>query len=86
MDWWAVFFGSRYPRGVSVNTHRPNLWIGSSQLWSATFPACSCYLEYKDGPSVAEYESQQDFIIRKLKSQPEDAIKGNPKEVAMKCE
>jgi len=37
-----------------------------------------CYLEYVDGPPVTEYESQQDFIIRKLKSQPKDAIKGNP--------
>ena len=27
-----------------------------------------CHLEYKGGPPVAEYESQQDFIIRKLKS------------------
>ena len=36
-----------------------------------------CHLEYKDGPPVTEYESQQDFIIRKLKSQPKDAIKGN---------
>ncbi|MHC4569250.1 MAG: alpha-L-fucosidase, partial [Planctomycetota bacterium] len=37
-----------------------------------------CHLEYKDGPPVTEYESQQDFIIRKLKSLPKDAIKGNP--------
>jgi hypothetical protein len=37
-----------------------------------------CYLEYVDGPPVTEYESQQDFIIRKLKSQPKDAIKSNP--------
>ena len=37
-----------------------------------------CYLEYKDGPPVTEYESQQDFIIRKLKSLPKDAIKGDP--------
>jgi len=34
-----------------------------------------CHLEYKDGPPVTEYESQQDFIIRKLKSRP--VIKGN---------
>jgi len=27
-----------------------------------------CYLEYKDGPPVTEYESLHDFIIRKLKS------------------
>jgi len=37
-----------------------------------------CYLEYKDGPPVTEYESLEDFIIRQLKSQPKDAIKGNP--------
>ena len=37
-----------------------------------------CYLEYKDGPPVTEYESHYDFIIRKLKSLPKDAIKGNP--------
>jgi len=37
-----------------------------------------CHLEYKDGPPVTEYESQQDFIIRKLKSLPTKAIKGNP--------
>lgn len=36
-----------------------------------------CYLEYADGSPVTEYESQQDFIIRKLKSQPKDAIKCN---------
>ena len=27
-----------------------------------------CYVEYADGPQITEYESQQDFIIRKLKS------------------
>ena len=27
-----------------------------------------CYLEYTDGPPVTEYESLEDFIIRKLKS------------------
>jgi len=37
-----------------------------------------CHLEYKDGPPVTEYESQQDFIIRKLKSLSKDAIKGDP--------
>jgi hypothetical protein len=36
-----------------------------------------CYLEYKDGPLVTEYESQQDFIIQKLKSLPKDAKKWN---------
>jgi hypothetical protein len=41
-----------------------------------------CYLEYKDGPPVTEYESQQDFIIRKLKSPPKDAIKGDPQSAA----
>jgi hypothetical protein len=37
-----------------------------------------CHLEYKDGPPVTAYESQQDFIIHKLKSLPKDAIKANP--------
>jgi acetyl esterase/lipase len=37
-----------------------------------------CHLEYKDGPPVTAYESQQDFIIRKLKSLPTKAIKGGP--------
>jgi acetyl esterase len=41
-----------------------------------------CHLEYKDGPPVTEYESQQDFIIRKLKSLPTKAIKGDPPAVA----
>ena len=41
-----------------------------------------CHLEYKDGPPVTEYESQQDFIIRKLKSLPMDAFKGDPPAVA----
>ena len=36
-----------------------------------------CYLEYKGGPPVTEYESQQDFIIQKLKSLPKDAKKWN---------
>ncbi|MDH3651466.1 MAG: alpha/beta hydrolase fold domain-containing protein, partial [Saprospiraceae bacterium] len=36
-----------------------------------------CHLEYQDGPRVTAYESQQDFIIRKLKSLPaeEEAMK-----------
>jgi len=36
-----------------------------------------CHLEYKDGPPVTAYESQQDFIIQKLKSLPAKAIKGS---------
>ena len=36
-----------------------------------------CYLQYKDGPPVAEYKSHYDFIIQKLKSQPTDAVLGN---------
>jgi hypothetical protein len=27
-----------------------------------------CYVEYVEGPQITEYKSQQDFIIRKLKS------------------
>jgi hypothetical protein len=32
-----------------------------------------CYLEYKDGPPVPEYESRYDFIIQKLNSLPKGA-------------
>jgi len=41
-----------------------------------------CCLEYTDGPPVTEYESQQDFIIHKLKSLPKDAIKSDPQSAA----
>jgi len=34
-----------------------------------------CYLQYKDGPQIDEYESMQDFIISKLKSLPVEAMK-----------
>ena len=46
------------------------------------YQGMECHLEYKDGPPVKEYESHYDFIIRKLKSQPTDAIKDNPQAVA----
>lgn len=35
-----------------------------------------CHLEYTGGPPVSEYESLEDFIIRKLKSSPGDAVEG----------
>jgi acetyl esterase/lipase len=35
-----------------------------------------CYLEYTGGPPVPEYESLEDFVIRKLKSPPADAVEG----------
>lgn len=41
------------------------------------YEGVDCYLEYTDGPPVAEYESHYDFIIQKLKSQPADAVQGN---------
>jgi len=41
------------------------------------YPGMECHLEYKGGPPVTEYESQQDFIIQKLKSLPKDAKKWN---------
>lgn len=36
----------------------------------AVHPGMECHLEYRDGPPITAYESQQDFIIRKLKSLP----------------
>jgi len=33
-----------------------------------------CYLEYRDSPAIPEYESQNDFIIRKLKALPAGAV------------
>jgi len=41
------------------------------------YQGMECYLEYKDGPPVTEYESHYDFIIRKLKSLPTDATQGD---------
>jgi len=36
------------------------------------YQGVECYLEYKDGPPVPEYESHYDFLIQELKSQPDD--------------
>lgn len=46
--------------------HHPMLGIKLKEAMDKL--GMECYLEYKDGPPVTEYESQQDFIIRKLKS------------------
>jgi acetyl esterase/lipase len=46
--------------------HHPMLGIKLKEAMAKL--GMECYLEYKDGPPVTEYESQQDFIIRKLKS------------------
>ena len=35
------------------------------------YQGVECYLEYKGGPTVAEFESHCDFLVQKLKSQPE---------------
>jgi len=48
--------------------HHPTLGI---KLQEAMYKlGMESYLEYKDGPPVTEYESQYDFIIKKLKSLP----------------
>ena len=57
--------------------HHPMFGIKLKEAMEV-FLGMECHLEYKDGPPVTEYESQQDFIIRKLKSLPEDTTKGNP--------
>ena len=54
--------------------HHPILGIKLKEAMEV-YLGMECHLEYKDGPPVTEYESQQDFIIRKLKSQPKDANK-----------
>ena len=61
-------------RGTWV--HHPMLGIKLKE--AMYYLEMECYLEYKDGPPVTEYKSQYDFIIQKLKSQPENAINGNP--------
>ena len=49
--------------------HHPMLGIKLKEAME-DYLGMECYLEYKDGPPVTEYESQQDFIISKLKSLP----------------
>lgn len=65
--------------------NRPNTTVDEETLWGTWIHhpmlgiklkeemevlGMECFLEYKDGPPVSVYESQQDFIIRKLKSLP----------------
>ena len=47
--------------------HHPILGIKLKEAMDS-LPGMECYLESKDGPVVTEYESQWDFIIKKLKS------------------
>ena len=49
-------------RGVWV--HHPLLGIKLKEAMDEL--GMECYLEYKNGPPVTEYESQNEFIIRKL--------------------
>jgi acetyl esterase/lipase len=49
--------------------HHPLLGIKLHEAM-AVYQGMECYLEYRDGPPVQEYDSQQDFIIHKLKSLP----------------
>ena len=46
--------------------HHPMLGIKLKEAME-DIPGMECYLEYKGGPPVTEYASQQDFIIQKLK-------------------
>ncbi|MCP4312832.1 MAG: alpha/beta hydrolase fold domain-containing protein [Bacteroidetes bacterium] len=58
--------------------HHPMLGIKLKEAMEV-YLGMECHLEYKGGPPVTAYESQQDFIIRKLKSLPSkeeaDALK-----------
>ena len=56
--------------------HHPMLGIKLKE--AMYYEGMECYLEYKGGPPVTEYESQQDFIIQKLKSLPVGTSKDNP--------
>lgn len=49
--------------------HHPILGIKLHEAM-AVYQGMECHLEYKDGPPVTEYNSQNDFIIQKLKSLP----------------
>lgn len=53
------------PWGIWI--HHPILGIKLKEAMEEN-PGMECYLEYKNGPPVTAYESQQDFVIRKLKS------------------
>jgi len=66
--------------------NRPNETVNETTIWPvwvhhpmfgiklqeamAVYQGMECYLEYRDGPPVQEYDSQEDFIIHKLKSLP----------------
>ena len=52
------------PRGIWI--HHPMMGIKLKEAMDEL--GMECYLEYTDGPQVTEYESLEDFIIRKLKS------------------
>ncbi|RLD52512.1 MAG: hypothetical protein DRI97_14420 [Bacteroidetes bacterium] len=63
--------------------HHPMLGIKLKEAMDEL--GMECYLQYTGGPSVTAYESQQDFVIRKLKSLPEDTTRGKLQaDVAMK--
>lgn len=51
-----------------VWVHHPILGIKLQEAMQAK--DMECYLEYRDGPPIPEYESQNDFIIKKLKALP----------------
>jgi len=51
---------------VGIWVHHPMLGIKLKEAMDEL--GMECYLEYTDGPPVTEYESLEDFIIRKLNS------------------
>jgi hypothetical protein len=59
-----------------VWVHHPMLGIKLKEAME-DYLGMECYLGYKDGPPVTAHESQQDFIIRKLKSLPDSATGAN---------
>ncbi|MCP4857523.1 MAG: alpha/beta hydrolase fold domain-containing protein [Fuerstiella sp.] len=68
---------------VPVNEETPwGTWVhhpifGIKLKEAMYYKGMECYLEYKDGPPVPEYDSQYDFLIKTLKSLPEGASQGN---------
>jgi len=60
-----------------VWVHHPMFGIKlKDAMWD--YLGMECHLEYKGGPPVSEFKSQQDFIIRKLKSLP---VEGDTKSI-----
>ena len=51
---------------VGIWVHHPMMGIKLKEAMDEL--GMECYIEYTDGPPVTEYESLEDFIIRKLKS------------------